>query len=482
MSNRGLGDRITKGAATILQPIDKLPHQWMRRIVGLGLPLVLAGYGLTFRALGIEEHFWFMGDQQRDWLAVQGDFTQLPTVGTPTVTGGVSWGPIFYWVLWFIKQLLTPIFDTAPHTGAIGLVILRAVSDALLTGSLLRRGLPVLTVAGIGLMLVSAPFDAALAVTIWNPGLAVTLVNVAIAVVLWSHPRPLTLRTVIFITTTIWLAVQSHTPAIFAAAPVLLYLPWAVRPRDRVNHHAVARALLAIGTTIIILQLPYAMTDRDALGTSNIIGLVEDGINQFLSAPLAVLVDKSGRFLVDGLDRLFVTPVQLPLLWLWFLISLVITVIAWRRSLDLLVVSVFPVACAWTGCSLLDLPLDTYWLLSLSTPLALAILGGAGRIPPRLTTSLLTAGLLLTITVAQPYRWRESNSLFKAPQYGAIVETLRELVDNDHRIADVLGADDDARAVNPALLFQLLGGNFTVEGDVVALTRTGELVSYEPGP
>ena len=91
MSNRGLRDRITKGAATILQPIDKLPHQWMRRIVGLGLPLVLAGYGLTFRALGIEEHFWFMGDQQRDWLAVQGDFTQLPTVGTPTVTGGVSW-------------------------------------------------------------------------------------------------------------------------------------------------------------------------------------------------------------------------------------------------------------------------------------------------------------------------------------------------------------------------------------------------------
>ena len=117
LSGRGLRDYFTKGVTTILQPLETLPHQWMRQMVGLGLPFILAGYGLTFRTLGIENHFWFMGDQQRDWLVVQGGFTELPTVGPPTVAGGVSWGPIFYWVLWLIKQLLTPIFGNAPHVG-----------------------------------------------------------------------------------------------------------------------------------------------------------------------------------------------------------------------------------------------------------------------------------------------------------------------------------------------------------------------------
>ena len=361
-------------------------------------------------------------------------------------------------------------------------MILRAVSDALLAGALLRRSLPAVTVAGIGLLLVSSPFDGALAATIWNPGLAVALVNVTIASVLWSHPRPLTLQSVIFITTTCWLAVQSHTPAIFAAVPVLLYLPSAAGFRDRAHRRAASRAVLAIGITIITLQLPYAMTDRDALGASNITGLVGGGINQLLDAPLAVLIGDSGQFLVDGLERLFVTPVQLPLLWLWFLIGLVITAVAWRRSFQLLVVSVFPVACAWAGYSLLNLRLDTYWLLSLSAPLAPAVFGGVGRVPPRPVAGLLTAGLLLTVTIAQPDRWREFNSLFKAPQYGAVVKTLRGLVDNDHQMADVLGADSDARAVNPALLFQLLGGTFTAEGNVVTLTRTGELIFDETGP
>lgn len=480
--DRSLRDYITNGVTTILQTLETLSHQWMRRMVKFGLPCILAGYGLAFRALGIENHFWFMGDQQRDWLVVQGSFTELPTVGPPTVTGGVSWGPIFYWVLWLIKQFLAPILGNAPHVGAIGLLMLRAASDALLTAALLRRGLPVMTVAGIGLLIVSSPFDGALAATIWNPGLAVALVNVAIASVLWSHPRPLTLQSVIFITTTCWLAVQSHTPAIFAAVPMLLYLPWTAGFRDQAHRRAASRTVLAMAITIITLQLPYAMTDRDARGSSNIIGLVGGGINQLLDAPLATLIGDSGRFLVNGLERMFVTPAQLPLLWLWFLIGLIITTAAWRQSFQFLVVSVVPVACAWAGYSVLNLRLDTYWLLSMSAPLALAVFGGVGRIAPRPLAGLLTAGLLLTVTTAQPDRWREFNSLFKAPQYGAIVKTLRGLVNNDHQTADVLGADTDARAVNPALLFHLLGGTFAAEGNVVTITRTGELIFDETRP
>ena len=156
--------------------------------MSIGVPLVLAGYAFTFRAHGVGDHLWFMGDQQRDWMAVQGTFGELPTVGTPIATGGVSLGPVFYWVLWGIRRLLAPLFGNLPHVGAIGLVLLYSATDGLLAWALLRRGFPVLAVVAILLVLVSSPFEGALAATIWNPGLAVTLVNVCVAVLLTSAP------------------------------------------------------------------------------------------------------------------------------------------------------------------------------------------------------------------------------------------------------------------------------------------------------
>ena len=62
------------------------------------------------------------------------------------------------------------------------------------------------------------------------------------------------------------------------------------------------------------------------------------------------------------------------------------------------------------------------------------------------------------------------------------MKTLRGLVNSDHQTADVLGADTDARAVNSALLFHLLGGTFAAEGNVVTITRTGELIFDETRP
>ena len=143
----------------LLSTLEALPGVWTRRIVRVAVPLGLAGYAFTFRAHGIGDHLWFMGDQQRDWMAVQGGFSELPTVGTPIATGGVSLGPVFYWVLWVIRRLLSPLFGNLPEVGVIGLLLLRSATDGLLAWALLRRGFPVLAVVGVLLVLVSSPFE-----------------------------------------------------------------------------------------------------------------------------------------------------------------------------------------------------------------------------------------------------------------------------------------------------------------------------------
>ena len=215
----------------LLCTLDALPRGWVRHAVGIGVPVALACYAAIFRTHGISDHLWFLGDQQRDWLAVQGAFADLPRVGTPVSTGGVSLGPVFYWVLWTIRQVLSPVFGNLPHVGAVGLVMLRSLSDGLLAAALLRRGVPVAAVGGILLVLVSSPFEGALAATIWNPGLSVTFVNLTVVLLLRWSARPWTLWRVGTLAATAWLAVQAHTPAVFVAAPVLLSLLW-VASRD----------------------------------------------------------------------------------------------------------------------------------------------------------------------------------------------------------------------------------------------------------
>ena len=114
----------------------------MRRAVGIGVPVALACYAVVFRTHGISDNLWCLGDQQRDWMAVQGELAHLPRVGTPVASGGVSLGPVFYWVLWTIRQVLSPVFGNLPHFGAVGLVMLRSLSDGLLAEALMQRGVP----------------------------------------------------------------------------------------------------------------------------------------------------------------------------------------------------------------------------------------------------------------------------------------------------------------------------------------------------
>lgn len=44
-----------------------------------------------------------LADQIRDWRIALGAFRDLPLVGTPSTAGGVSLGPVYYWLLWLSR-------------------------------------------------------------------------------------------------------------------------------------------------------------------------------------------------------------------------------------------------------------------------------------------------------------------------------------------------------------------------------------------
>ena len=219
------------------------------------LALLLCLYSFYFRTYQVTEHFHLLGDQVRDWNWALKPFSELPRVGTPTSQGGFCLGPIFYWTLWFIRITIGPFYENLPHAGGIGLAAIHSIADAILLLAILKRGIPIIASVAIMLLLVSSPFETSLSGNIWNPGLSVSFVELATALFLMIPNSHWVLKTLVT-STAAWLAVQSHTQAIFFALPVLVYLivePWIVA-----GWRPALKRLFIIIAVIGVLQIPYA--------------------------------------------------------------------------------------------------------------------------------------------------------------------------------------------------------------------------------
>ena len=477
----------------MLASLNDLPGGWPRRTLMIGLPLLVVVYAFVFRTYDISQHFWFQGDQQRDWSLVQEDFLSLPIIGTPIATGGVSFGPIFYWILWGFRQVLVPVFGNLPHIGAIGLVIFRVMADGVLAFALLRRQLPIMAVAGFMLLLTSSPFEGALSATIWNPVLAVTLANISIAVLLLSpQRRGFSLIRIAVMTGTSWLAVQAHTPAIFLAGAVVIYTVWA--GDCRTEHRWKAR-LYAAGVAmgiVAVLQIPYAVhvlgqmdMDRESV-LMKTGGLVWANLN-------ASGLGGSLSFLIQATERIVLLPTIVPVLGFVFVLGAGLTGYTYRRNLDFIAVSILPVGLAWIGYAVVPYEGDVYWLLSLIFPLSFALLGGImgmsgayegnkkvasslGFPHYRRLAAVTIVGIVLFGLITQPVRWVAFDNLFKAPQYGPVVAGVQSVLKSGRPIASFRGADAAAAAMNPELLYRLLGGTIAPQADQAVVNAVGVVV------
>ena len=479
---------------SILASLNEFPVGWPRRAIMIGVPLFVVVYAFIFRTYDISHHFWFQGDQQRDWSLVQGDFLSLPVTGTPIATGGVSFGPIFYWILWGLRQVLVPVFGNLPHIGAIGLVILRVMADGVLVFALLRRQLPVMAVAGFMLLLTSSPFEGALSATIWNPVLAVTLANISIAVLLLSpHRQGFSLIRIAVMTGTSWLAVQAHTPAIFLAVAIGIYSVWA---GDCQTERRWKARLYAAGVgmvIVVVLQIPYAI---HVLGQPDMYResvFVRTGGLVFTNLSF-IGFGESLSFLIRATERIILLPTIVPVLGVAFVVGAGFTGYTYRRNLDFIAVSILPAGLAWIGYAVMPYEGDVYWLLSLIFPLSFVLLGGimgmngacegSDQVASRPVVSshyrrlavVTIVGMVLFGLVTQPGRWVAFDTLFKAPQYGPVVAGVQSVLKSGRPITSFRGADAAAAAMNPELLYRLLGGTLASQADQAVVNAVGVVV------
>ncbi len=439
------------------------------------LSFLLCLYSFYFRTFQVTEHFHLLGDQVRDWNWAMKSFSELPRVGTPTSQGGYCLGPIFYWTLWFIRITIGPFYENLPHAGGIGLAAIHSIADGILLLAILKRGIPIIASVAIMLLFVSSPFEASLSGTIWNPGLAVSFVEVATALFLLIPDSRWQLKT-LATSTAAWLAVQCHTQAIFFALPLLVYLivePWIVAgPRPALKR------LLIIIAVIGVLQIPYVTEINKHHDISQEqIGIVATSFTKPSLHPYA-----SFTALVDALAELFGPHLSRIVVIGLILVAGASLAFAYRTYHAVLAIGLLPLFLVWLGYSFLSVgTLYTYWYMNLMPAFVLLILFGFLKGPFPLVSKvspLLGAFMLLLALASQPSRLATRAHSTSYPYYAAMVRGAKEIVRNGTPVRSVIPPSYSSK-VEPAYLVQWLGGRVEPSAGLIAIIGEDGAVTYQ---
>ncbi len=445
------------------------------------LSLLLCLYSFYFRTFQVTEHFHLLGDQVRDWNWAVKPFRELPLVGTPTSQGGYCLGPIFYWTLWLIRITIGPFYESLPHAGGIGLAAIHSIADGILLLAILKRGIPIIASVAIMLLLVSSPFETSLSGTIWNPGLSVSFVEVATALFLMIPNSHWALKTLLT-TTAAWLAVQSHTQAIFFALSLLVYLivePWIVAGPSRLA----LKRLLIIIAVILVLQIPYfiELNKRHDVPQEQL-GIVTTSFNSLVTKPSSVHPYASFTTLVDALAELFGPHLSRTLVIVLILVAGGALLIGYRKNHEILAVTLLPLFLTWLGYSFLSVgTLYTYWYMNLMPSLVLLILFGfmkssfykLDKVSP-----VLSLFVLLLALVSQPSRLATRAQSVSYPYYAAMVRGAKEIVRNGAPVRSVIPPSYPNK-VEPSYLVQWLGGRVEESAGLIAIIGKDGSVTYQ---
>ncbi len=451
-----------------------------RVVFALILCLLLCLYSFYFRTFQVTEYFHLLGDQVRDWNWAVKPFRELPGVGTPTSQGGHCLGPIFYWTLWFIRITIGPFYENLPHAGGIGLAAIHSIADAILLLAILKRGIPIIASVAIMLLLVSSPFEASLSGTIWNPGLAVSFVELAIAFFLMIPNSRWALKTLVTATTA-WLAVQAHTQAIFFALSLLVYLivePWIVA-----GMRPALKRLLIIIAVIAVLQIPYVIEinkHRDV--PQEQLGIVATSFNSLIARPSSFQPYASFTALIGALAELFGPHLSRVVVVVLILVVGGALLFGYRKHHEILAVALLPLFLAWLGYSFLSVgTLYTYWYMNLMPSFVILILFGFFKSPlPKLdkVSPLLGLGVFLLAFASQPSRLATRAQSVSYPYYAAMVRGAKEIVRNGAPVRSVIPPEYPNK-VEPAYLVRWLGGRVEESAGLIAIIGTDGSVTYQ---
>ena len=445
---------------------DSVWTRWGR--TGL-LPLGVFAYLVIVRTHDISRSFWLLGDQIRDWTIALRPWHDLPLTGPPSSVGGASIGPVFYWVLWGIRQLVGPWTDNLPHAGGIGLSVIQSLADAVLLVALWHRTSVWLALA-VTLLVATAPQDLALTATIWNPPLAVAFTKIAIAATLLTAEAPSIAWTALTAACA-WLAVQAHSSALFAAVSVL-----AVHPLRALLEQGWPSALKRAGVVtavIALLQVPMLVHMIANPGERPLPGLVTSGVIYTFTHPTSLRPGASLIALSSATGFiLFSRPESVAFA---VILVLAIAVVVWRRrDLTLVMVSVVPLVLATLGFATWQYGFDHYWYLTLMPSTALALLVAVTEWRP-LPTSV---GLLVVVLALQPARVAEGRTIARLPEYRLLVDGSRAIRRHTAAVAAIRTGFPVPPATDREFLFRILGGQIREDAPLVATIGIDGRVTY----
>jgi hypothetical protein len=432
------------------------------------------GYLLWFRTAGLADGFWIHADQIRDWQIALRHFHDLPLVGPPSLAGGNTAGPSYYWLLWLIATIVGPFVRDLPHAGGFGVAALQSGADAWLYLALARRLRSPWVAAGVVLVVATAAPDVAVSSTIWNPPVAVALAKGGMALALMIGVT--TPGALAGVTAMLWLAVQAHTTALPVALAVIGY-GLAARGNGW-TAHAFARRAGAAALTIAVLQIPWVIhrTTVSAAPASTPMG---DSIAAVVRDPLGALRPlESLRALSRAIHA--VTDVGLPEGLLASVIVAGAVLLLWRSRDGLLnAIAIGPLVAAAALFSVWQGSLsENYWYLAVAVPAALCALSWAALFEVRVGPGL--ALVLLTLVVSRQIRQAESTERpLRTPIYGALVRSAGAIAASGLAIREIRTTFTVPEGTDPAYIYSLLGGRLDGTASTRAIVADNGRVEFE---
>jgi hypothetical protein len=330
-----------------------------------GAYAVLFLYVFWFRAHGLDEGFVLMGDQVRDWDVARRSFSDLPP-GVPSMAGGTTLGPNFYWILWVIARVVGPLFDYLPHAGGVGISLLQSQADVFLAWALRRRtGSLAVSLAIVLLSATSVP-DAIISSSIWNPAVATALLKVGLALVLTRAAASVV--TTVSIAAAAWGALQTHTTAALVAIPLIVAVM--LEPVTRSWRLAFRNSAIVAGV-ILIMQIPWLIHMVSVGGQGPT--AVADSVFSVLRSPgEALRLGTSTEAFSRNLASILFFPLSASWLPLLLPAGILATLVV-SRDRRLTVVGPVPCLFAVLALSLWQGAYERYWVLVVGPSAAICL-------------------------------------------------------------------------------------------------------------
>lgn len=421
------------------------------------LALLSTTFLATFalRIWGVTTYSLVLRDQYRDWEIVQGTFGSLPLLGPATHVGGYTIGPGFYWILWLIRVVVGPWFEYLPHAGGIGQAALQSAVDVLLLAAIWKRTGSVWPALATVTLVATSAFDLSFAATIWNPVVGSLLAKCAIALVLldWHRREPWRAAVAMGVA---WLGVHAYTGAIYVAAAVGLAI--VVEPLlRRAWVDALRRGAVGLGA-IALLQVPYLWFQVSTQFRNAVMGAVTGSVGQIVAGQAAPELGKSAEGLVSAFRVIQELPFVAPLVPAILVVAAVVVAWRYRRDPTVLLMTVAPTVLALVGYSLFLGALDSYYYLSMMTPMVLMVVlavtsGWTPAVSRALGVAVCVASLLLV-----PARFERSVTMNRMPQYAPLVKGSRLLAHRQMPLRSVRTTFGLPPTGDPEVIYRLLGG------------------------